>query len=128
MKILVLGGYGLIGLAITRALIAAGHEVTGLGRSVQKGRAAAPEAGWIGADLSLMTDAVAWAPVLRGIEVVINAAGVLQDGLKDRVAAVQRDSILALTVAGREAGVPVRETVEGLNLQVRSVALVPVRL
>ena len=105
MKILVLGGYGLIGLAITRALIAAGHEVTGLGRSVQKGRAAAPEAGWIGADLSLMTDAVAWAPVLRGIEVVINAAGVLQDGLKDRVAAVQRDSILALTVAGREAGV-----------------------
>lgn len=105
MKVLVLGGYGLIGLAITKALLCAGHDVTGLGRSVRKGRAAAPEAGWIVRDLSKMTDAAAWAPVLEGVDVVVNAAGVLQDGMRDDVMAVQRDAVRALAMACKPAGV-----------------------
>ena len=105
MKILVLGGYGLIGLSITKALIAAGHEVTGLGRSVRKGEAAAPQATWIGRDLSHMTEAEDWTHVLVGMEVVVNAAGVLQDGLNDHVMAVQRDAVKALAAACTPAGV-----------------------
>lgn len=105
MKILVLGGYGLIGLSITKALIHAGHEVTGLGRSVRKGEAAAPDVTWIGRDLSHMTEAEDWAHVLTGIDVVVNAAGVLQDGMNDRVMAVQRDAVQALAKACNPAGV-----------------------
>ncbi len=105
MKVLVLGGYGLIGLAIVRTLTTAGHEVTGLGRSVRKGEAAAPDARWISADLSRLTDTAGWRPLLEGFEVVVNASGVLQDGLTDRVAAVQRDAVRALAEAGREAGI-----------------------
>ncbi|MBD3770723.1 MAG: SDR family oxidoreductase [Rhodobacterales bacterium] len=105
MKILVLGGYGLIGLAITKALIAAGHEVTGLGRSLAKGRAAVPAANWIARDLSRMTNTEDWADVLAGMDVVVNAAGVLQDGMNDRVMAVQRDAVRALAAACKPAGV-----------------------
>nr|WP_321439546.1 NAD(P)H-binding protein [uncultured Hyphomonas sp.] len=105
MKILVLGGYGLIGLSITKALVHAGHDVTGLGRSVRKGEAVAPDVTWIGRDLSHMTEAEDWAHVLTGIDVVVNAAGVLQDGMNDRVMAVQRDAVRALAAACKPAGV-----------------------
>ncbi|HAE28322.1 NAD(P)H-binding protein, partial [Hyphomonas adhaerens] len=105
MKILVLGGYGLIGLSITKALIHAGHDVSGFGRSVRKGEAAAPDVTWIGRDLSHMTEAEDWTHVLSGIDVVVNAAGVLQDGMNDRVMAVQRDAVRALAVACKPAGV-----------------------
>jgi len=105
MKVLVLGGYGLIGLEIVRSLISAGHEVTGLGRSARKGETAAPGARWLEADLSRLVDPAAWRPILLDIEVVVNAAGVLQDGLTDRVSAVHRDAVRALAEAAREAGV-----------------------
>ncbi len=105
MKVLVLGGYGLIGLEIVRSLIASGHDVTGLGRSVRKGEAAAPGARWLEADLSRLANSSDWRAILAGIDVVVNAAGVLQDGLSDRVGAVQRDAVCALAQAAREAGV-----------------------
>lgn len=105
MKVLVLGGYGLIGLEIVRSLMASGHEVTGLGRSVRRGEAAAPCARWLEADLSRLTHPSDWLAILVGIDVVVNAAGVLQAGLSDRVGAVQRDAVRALTLAAREAGV-----------------------
>jgi len=105
LKILVLGGYGLIGLAITKALVRAGHDVSGLGRSVRKGEAAAPDVTWIGRDLSHMTTPDDWTHVLTGKDVVVNAAGVLQDGMNDHVSAVQRDSVRALAVACKAAGI-----------------------
>lgn len=105
MKILVLGGYGLIGLAITRGLLASGHDVTGVGRSARKGRALASQARWIEADMSRLTDASAWGKLLAGMDVVVNAAGVLQDGLSDRVVSVQRDAVVALVAACSETGV-----------------------
>lgn len=105
MKILVLGGYGLIGTAITRALLAAGHDVTGLGRSLRKGQSAAPDARWIAADISTLTSPDAWAPHIAGMDAVVNAAGLLQDGLKDDVARVQRDAICALISACGSEGV-----------------------
>jgi uncharacterized protein YbjT (DUF2867 family) len=43
--------------------------------------------------------------VLAGIDVVVNAAGVLQDGMKDDVMAVQRDAVRAMAAACKSAGV-----------------------
>jgi NAD(P)-dependent dehydrogenase (short-subunit alcohol dehydrogenase family) len=47
MRVLVLGGYGLIGLTVVRRLLAAGHEVIALGRNVEAARASTPQAVWI---------------------------------------------------------------------------------
>jgi len=105
MRILVLGGYGLIGGAITTALLAAGHDVTGLGRSVAMARSRWPQARWLACDLQDLANREAWLPLLDGIEAVVNAAGVLQDGPGDDVAKVQASAMIALFAACAEAGV-----------------------
>ncbi len=94
-----LGGYGLIGLAVSKQLVRAGHSVVGLARSERKGRALLPQADWIAADISTLKTPDNWADHLAGIDVVVNASGALQNGLKDDVAAVQRDAIIALIAA-----------------------------
>ena len=105
MRVLVLGAYGLIGTATTHALLAHGHEVSGLGRSTAKGKRAAPEADWIAADISAHTTHESWLPLLKGIDGVVNAAGLLQNGLNDNVAGVQRDAIKALIHACEQSGI-----------------------
>ena len=112
MRVLVLGAYGLIGLAISRALIGHGHEVVGLARSQARGQKLLPQARWIGADIATLTAQARWAPHLDGIDAVVNAAGVMQSGGRDDVAATQRDAIVALIAAceavGHHAGAEAR--------------------
>lgn len=101
MRILVLGGYGLIGAVVTRQLAQAGHAVIGLGRDVMEARRRAPDVGWIAADLARLGTPEAWAPVLREAraDAIVNCAGALQDGMRDDVAAVQATAMRALHVA-----------------------------
>ncbi|WP_135211496.1 SDR family oxidoreductase [Vitreimonas flagellata] len=106
MRVLVLGGYGLIGLEIVRALRGAGHDVIGLGRSVQKGRSAAPDVRWISADIATLIKPQSWAPHIDGVDAIVNASGALQDGARDNLRAAQKDSIVALI--GACEGKPVR--------------------
>ena len=105
MRVLVLGGYGLIGLEIVRRLVANGHEVVGLGRSLEAGQRVAPEISWIGADISKLLCAEDWRKHLANIDAVVNASGALQDGAKDNLAAVQDRAIRALVAACEEQGV-----------------------
>ncbi|UPT62118.1 MAG: NAD(P)H-binding protein [Hyphomonadaceae bacterium JAD_PAG50586_4] len=99
MRVLVLGGYGLIGLEIVRRLRAAGHELIGLGRSAQKGGSAAPHVRWISADIATLTTPHAWAPHIEGVDAIVNASGALQDGARDNLRAAQQDAIVALIQA-----------------------------
>ncbi len=105
MKILILGGYGLIGREITRMLLEEGFAVAGIRRP---GRRAAMVASveWVEADLRTMTAAPAWAPLLAGVDAVINASGALQTGGRDHVAAVQRAATRALEDACEELCLP----------------------
>jgi uncharacterized protein YbjT (DUF2867 family) len=64
-----------------------------------KGLALLPEAEWLEADISKLTKEADWHPHLDNIDVVVNASGALQDGLKDNVAAVQWRAISALIKA-----------------------------
>ncbi|WP_448951933.1 SDR family oxidoreductase [Labrys neptuniae] len=105
MRILVPGGYGLIGSAIVSALLAAGHEVTGLGRSVGQARLREPRTRWLQHDLKDLISADAWRPLLADIDAVINAAGVLQDGPGDDVMVTQSLAMLALFEACEQVGV-----------------------
>lgn len=105
MRVLVIGGYGLIGAAILRRFHGAGHEVTGFGRSAAKGRLTAPDAEWAAGDLAEMTRAGDWVKLTAGVDIVVNAAGALQNGLRDDVGRAQRDAMIALTDACAASGV-----------------------
>lgn len=107
MRVLVLGGYGLIGSQVCRHLLATDHAPVGLGRSARKGKALFPQLEWYQADLARLSMPAAWRPYLEGIDAVVNAAGLLQSGLADDVDAVQRAAMLAL-YAACEADGPAR--------------------
>ena len=104
MKILVLGAYGLIGQSVTRALVAAGHTLVGLGRDAGKGQALLPDIDWIGADLAQLTSPEGWTPHLQNMDAVVNCAGLLEAGAAE-MAAVQHHAIVACLQACETLGV-----------------------
>ncbi|MBB6407545.1 SDR family oxidoreductase [Mesorhizobium sangaii] len=105
MKVLVLGGYGLIGEAVVGRLLRDGHHVAGLGRDVVDAERRWPAVRWIAADMSRLLAAEDWLPVVTGMDAVVNAAGALQDGPRDRLDAIHRHSVVALVAACEQAGV-----------------------
>jgi uncharacterized protein YbjT (DUF2867 family) len=105
MRILLLGGYGFIGLEAARLLIARGHAVIAVGRDVEHGRRVLPQAHWRGVDIAALNEPGKWAPLLDSVDAVVNASGALQDGLRDNLAAVQDVAIRALIVACETRGV-----------------------
>jgi uncharacterized protein YbjT (DUF2867 family) len=104
MRILVVGAYGLIGSYVTARLLAEGCEVTGVGREVSSARRRFPQVRWVQADLRRM-DAASWAPMLDGVEAVVNCAGALQDSPRDDLLAVHAKATAALAEACAAAGV-----------------------
>ena len=105
-RALVLGGYGLIGSACGRALARAGFEVTGLGRSATAAtRCPGAARHWIVRDMPLIS-VDEWRAILHGFDVVVNAAGALQDGAGDDLSAIHVTAIDRL-VAGAD-GLPLR--------------------
>lgn len=105
MRVLVTGAYGLIGSAVLARLYREGHELTAAGRSLDEARRRFPYARWIAADFMRLTRADAWRPLLAGVDAVVNCVGVLQDGARDDVQAVQVDGTCALFDACVAAGV-----------------------
>ena len=94
----VLGGYGLIGAPCIRALRNAGFHVIGVGRSKTAARRTLADIEWRFSDL-----ATASVDDLRrvtgGAHVVVNAAGALQDGLRDDVTAIHETMVARLIAA-----------------------------
>ena len=102
MNILILGASGFIGKATVLRLLADGHAVTGLSRSIAKSKAQIPAARWISADLADMVNSSDWSGVLGDTDVVINCAGALQDGLADNLDATQKRAMTALYAAAKQ--------------------------
>jgi len=99
----VIGAYGFIGQAVTRQLLRRGHRLTGLGRSIRTAQRMLPSIAWIERDLTRMDRPELWSPLLNGVDVVINAAGSLQDSSRDNLQAVQDRAIQALISACEQA-------------------------
>jgi uncharacterized protein YbjT (DUF2867 family) len=74
MRILIIGGTGLIGSAIHARLSAEGHECV----LVSRHPTGMPHARHVALDIARATDASSWKPILAGVDAVINAAGALQ--------------------------------------------------
>ncbi len=105
MRVLVVGGYGLVGQEIILALQRAGHDVAGFGRSPETGSRIAPHVRWNHGDMRRMQAAADWRSHLSGVEAVVNAAGALQDGARDDLKLVQDGAIQALIAACEAGGV-----------------------
>ena len=91
LHVAVLGGYGLIGSAIVRRLIAEGHRVTGIGRSGAAARRG-PGKDWRIFDIGTQS-VEGWREALRGVDVVVNASGALQDGARDDLTAIHETAL-----------------------------------
>lgn len=74
MRILLVGGTGLIGSAIHARLSAEGHECV----LVSRHPTAAPDTHHVTLDMARTTDPSRWKGILAGVDAVINAAGALQ--------------------------------------------------
>jgi uncharacterized protein YbjT (DUF2867 family) len=75
--ILLTGASGFIGQYLVRALLARGHHVMCAGRS--KPPIDHPKLGHVAADFTRDTEAQDWKPHLRGIDIVINAVGIIRE-------------------------------------------------
>ncbi|KIF80650.1 SDR family oxidoreductase [Noviherbaspirillum autotrophicum] len=98
MKILVCGANGFIGRHLCAALACAGHQVV---RGVR--RAGATDE--VAIDYARDVQSDVWLPRLKGIDVVINAVGILGEAGGARFDAIHRDAPVALFRACEQAGV-----------------------
>ncbi|MBO9467127.1 SDR family oxidoreductase [Tropicibacter sp. R15_0] len=101
-RVLVLGGYGLIGAEICEALDQAGHEVIVAGRNAQAAARRLPGLAFHHIDMARRLTAEAWQADLQGIDVVVNCAGALQDGGQDHLEALHHHALAALAEAAKE--------------------------
>lgn len=106
-RVLVIGGYGLIGAAIVRAALANGHFVGALGRNEAIAMRVLAGIPWHFADLRELTTPQAWVPFLEGWDVVVNAAGALQGGPSDDLELVHHMAPAALFSACAARGIRV---------------------
>jgi uncharacterized protein YbjT (DUF2867 family) len=74
MRILIIGGTGLIGSAIHARLSTEGHDCV----LVSRHHTGTPDTHHVALDIAQATSAATWKPVLAGVDAVINAAGALQ--------------------------------------------------
>lgn len=85
MRVLVLGAGGFIGRHIVSDLLDAGHEVVGTARATESLSSAFPAATFVAINLAKALRAEAWHSHLAGIDVIVNAAGVLRGPEMDAV-------------------------------------------
>ncbi|ASE38510.1 SDR family oxidoreductase [Brevundimonas vesicularis] len=104
-RVLVLGANGFIGSHVAAALSSAGWSVRAGTRRIIKPARRAPTFDWVVADFAKLTTPQAWAPLLIGVEAVVNCVGVLQNGAGDSTRAAHVDGPRALIAACEAAGV-----------------------
>ena len=102
MIVFVAGASGFIGRRLAVALTAAGHTVVGGGR--RKIDDGTPFARWVDLDYSSPRPHE-WARALAGVDVVINAVGILREGSGSRFDAIHVAGPRALFSAAQVAGV-----------------------
>jgi uncharacterized protein YbjT (DUF2867 family) len=95
MRVLVVGANGLIGSAVSARLVAQGHEVVAATRR-RGALASLLVTQEVTIDVARAIDPADWLAHLRGIDAVVNCAGVLQDSPRDSTAGVHKDGIAGL--------------------------------
>lgn len=110
MNILVCGAHGFVGRAICEALSLAGHRVV-------KGVRQARQSDEIAVDYMQDIEPAVWLPRLRGIDVVVNAVGILTETPARSFERVHQRAPIALFDAACQAGVTRIVQVSALGAQ-----------
>ncbi|MCK9983942.1 MAG: hypothetical protein AzoDbin1_00414 [Azoarcus sp.] len=113
MKILVCGAAGFIGKAICARLAAAGHEVV---RGVRK----PVRAGDVAIDFAADTAVARWSGRLAGVEVVVNAVGIIRESADARFDDMHHRAPAALFAACALAGVRRVVQISALGAETRA--------
>ena len=79
MNILITGATGFLGGHIADRLAVDGHRLTCAVRNPDAARKRRPAFAYVAVDFNRATDAESWLPLLDGIDVVINAVGILRE-------------------------------------------------
>ena len=99
MRVLILGGSGLIGTAVATALAGRGHALTAFARDIAAASQRMDGIEWRSVDIATLFEPGRWAPHLKNIDCVVNCAGALQDGGRDDLIALQQVAMVALYAA-----------------------------
>ena len=92
MKVMLVGATGFIGRHLARALVAAGHEVTGCARRRAEAFRRYPDLPWMVGDFAADRAITDWKPRVAGFDCVINAAGILRESAELRGGAFRRSA------------------------------------
>ncbi|NNE79792.1 MAG: SDR family oxidoreductase [Silicimonas sp.] len=92
LRVVVLGGYGLIGTSVMARLSDAGFAVTGIGRSGLQARRSSVRAEWEIFDIATMS-VEGWRISLDGVDAVVNASGALQGGARDDLKGIHETAL-----------------------------------
>ena len=103
--VLVTGASGFIGRHLVARLRAGGHIVIGTARNPVAAGRANPAIEWRHADLNRKLTPEAWNEPLRGVDAVINCAGILQSSRGNDIDAVHAKAPIALFKACEAQGV-----------------------
>ncbi|MEO8160262.1 MAG: NAD(P)H-binding protein [Arenimonas sp.] len=108
MRVLVLGGAGFIGRHAVAALRTQGHEVLVAGRDPRHalGHPQLHGCQYRRVRFEALAQAADCAPLLAGVDAVLNCVGILRERLGETYAAVHLRAPLALAAACRDAGLP----------------------
>lgn len=99
MRVLILGGSGLIGTAVAAALAGRSHVLMAFARDIAIASRRMNGIEWQSVNIAALAEPGDWEPYLRDMDCVVNCAGALQDGGRDDVAALQDVATTALYAA-----------------------------
>lgn len=105
MRIFITGSTGLVGGHAADALFRRGHELRCLTRDVVAARHSSVGVDFVAGDFAEFTTAHSWLPLLKDIDLVINAAGIFAETESQRFEVVHTRAPCALFAACVEAGV-----------------------
>ncbi len=105
MRILITGASGFIGSHLVQGLLEAGHEVVACARHPEQIRQRWPDITTIPADFANDHAEADWIPRLQGVDIVINAVGIISEGRNQTFDALHTHAPIALFQACESAGV-----------------------